>query len=102
MRSCFEDLIWVEALLDFVDIRRFGLLLFLTSHLFPIAHLFLWVLATIPYFALPCPWPHYNLKRPFDPHVHVLVMWLSILESCHVYVVFVLMGALRVNNSLDT
>ena len=35
--------------------------------------LFLWVLATIPYFHLPCPWPHYNLKRPFDPHVLVFV-----------------------------
>ena len=23
-RSCFEDLIWVEALVDFVDIRGFG------------------------------------------------------------------------------
>ena len=66
------------------------------------APLFLWVLATIPYFPLPCPWPHYNLKRPFDPHVHVFVMWLSILESCQVYVVFVFMGALRVNSSLDT
>ena len=69
---------------------------------FPIAPLFLWVLAIIPYFHLPCPWPHYNLKRPFDPHMHVLVMWLSILESCQVYVVFVFMGALRVNSSLDT
>ena len=29
-------------------------------------------------------------------------MWLSILESCQVYVVFVFMGALRVNSSLDT
>ena len=56
----------------------------------------------IPYFSIPCPWPHYNLKRPFDPHVQVFVMWLSILESCQVYVVFVFMGALRVNSSLDT
>ena len=31
-----------------------------------------------------------------------MVAWLSILESCQVYVVFVFMGALRVNNSLDT
>ena len=28
--------------------------------------------------------------------------WLSILESCQVYVVLVFMGALRVNSSLDT
>ena len=33
---------------------------------------------------------------------HEGVMWLSILESCQVYVVFVFMGALRVNSSLDT
>ena len=56
----------------------------------------------IPYFFLPCPWPHYNLKRPFDPHVLVFMGWLSILESCQVYVVFAFMGALRVNSSLDT
>ena len=35
-------------------------------------------------------------------NVHVFVVWLSILESCQVYVVFVFMGALRVNSSLDT
>ncbi len=34
--------------------------------------------------------------------MHVFVVWLSILESCQVYVVFVFMGALRVNSSLDT
>ena len=34
--------------------------------------------------------------------MHVFVVWLSILESCQVYVVFVFMGALRVNNRLDT
>jgi len=34
--------------------------------------------------------------------MHGFVMWLSILESCQVYVVFVFMGALRVNSSLDT
>ena len=83
-------------------VRELLLLLFLTSHLFSIAPLFLWVLATIPYFHLPCHWPHYNLKRLFDPYMHVLVMWLSILESCQVYVVFVFMGAMRVNSSLDT
>ena len=56
----------------------------------------------IPYFSLPCPWPHYNLKRPFDPHVLVFMGWFSILESCQVYVVLVFMGALRVNSSLNT
>ena len=37
----------------------------LASHLFLIAPLFLWVLTTIPYFPLPCRWPHYNLKKTF-------------------------------------
>ena len=34
--------------------------------------------------------------------MHVLSSWLSILEFFQVYVVFVFMGALRVNSSLDT
>ena len=61
MRFCFEDLDWFEDLVDFVDIGGFGftfyayflilvlgLLLLLNFHLFPIAPLFLWVLATYP------------------------------------------------------
>ena len=79
MRSWFEDLNWFEDLVDFVLglLFSFGFgvyYFFFTSHLFPIAPLFLWVLATIPYFPLHCPWPHYNLKRPFDPHIHVFVV----------------------------
>ena len=34
--------------------------------------------------------------------MHMFMVWLSILESCQVYVVFVFMGALRINSSLDT
>ena len=34
--------------------------------------------------------------------MHVFVMWLSILETCQVYVVFVFMGVLRVNPKTTT
>jgi len=35
MRSCFEELIWVEALVDFVDIREFGFTTFAEFPLIP-------------------------------------------------------------------
>ena len=94
--------LWISSCLIFIFTSFYFLIFFLNMHLFPIAPLFLWDLATYSIFFLSCPWPHYNLKRPFDPHVLVFVGWLSILESCQVYVVFAFMGALRVNSSLDT
>ena len=67
----FEDLVDIVWLILWI-LEVLGLLFMLNFDLFPIAPLFLWVLATYPiFYPPPCPWPHYNLKRPFDPYVHV-------------------------------
>ena len=46
MRSCYEDLIW-EPWSILLILEGLGLLLVLNFHLFPIAPLFLWDLATV-------------------------------------------------------
>ena len=46
--------------------------------------------------------PLQPLKTFWSSCACVCGVWLSILESCQVYVVFVFMGVVRVNSSLDT
>jgi len=97
-----EDLIW-EPWLTLLILEGLGLLIVLNCHLFPIAPLFLWDLTIYSIFFFPTLSlaPLQPLKTFWSSCACVCKL-LSILEFCQVYVVFVFMGASRVNNSLDT